>query len=131
MLDARADGWLLSAERQVGKLCLRENSVATPGEVLQAEYLIPNTFLRTLLRLSHIPVRLLQDVIGDELREQGVDDIWPGVGLLSIRERQVRGRLHGARGIIIIREEGTEDAYGDGLGIAELIHCTFEQSQEL
>ena len=105
--------------------------MATPGEVLQAEDVIPNTFLWALLCLSHILVRLLQDVIGDERREQGVDNIWPGVGLVSIRKGQVRGNLHVIRGLSIILEEGTEKTYSDGLGLAKLIHCTFEKSQEL
>ena len=75
MLDARVDGWLHAAERQVGKLCLRENAVATQGELLQAEDVASNTFLRTFLCLSHVLVRFMLYLIGDERREQGFNDV--------------------------------------------------------
>ena len=67
-----------------------------------------------MLRLLHVLVRLLQNAISDERFEQGIDEVWSGVVLLSVRERQVGGHLHGLRGLSIIHEEGTMDTYSDG-----------------
>ena len=75
MLDAKADGWLYATERQVARLCLWVHAVATQGEVLQAEDVVPDALLRTLLCLSHVLVRLLQDAVGDESFKQGVDEV--------------------------------------------------------
>ena len=50
---------------------------------------------------------------------------------MSAREEKFRGQLHGLRGLSIICEEGAEEAYGDDLGIAELINCTPSKIQEL
>ena len=84
-----------------------EKALETPGEVLQAEDVVPDTLLRTLLCFSHVLVCLMQYFIRDESFEQGVDDVRPGVGLLRVRELQVGGHLHSVRGLSIIREEGT------------------------
>ena len=115
MLSARTDGWLHPAERQVGKLCLREHAMATPGKILQAEAVVPGTLLRTLLCLNHVMVRLVQDFISDERREKGVEHVWLDVGLISVREQKVGGHLHGVHSLIIIRAEGTKNMHSDGL----------------